>query len=245
MSATALAEYLILRPDRQDTVLHDSRFSRPPIVNAYAEAIRALRAYHCDRRRPATILSGAKGALSGRAEDPSLRPSARDEARRCVEAIQLFERSENALGMRQLSLEAPPLFAEMSIAGVAVSVQPDLLVRGTASNGEPGVGAAMFRVPKAPDPTGCRLDETRKRRGDHRRELAWYVIAMMDMLLAAQANSLGKADRNLCFVADIRLGERIEAASDHAARIRAINAACGQIARLWGTIQPRSSILAP
>jgi hypothetical protein len=234
MSATALAEYLILRPDRQDTVLHDSRFSRPPIVNAYAEAIRALRAYHCDRRRPATILSGAKGALSGRAEDPSLRPSARDEARRCVEAIQLFERSENALGMRQLSLEAPPLFAEMSIAGVAVSVQPDLLVRGTASNGEPGVGAAMFRVPKAP-----------KRRGDHRRELAWYVIAMMDMLLAAQANSLGKADRNLCFVADIRLGERIEAASDHAARIRAINAACGQIARLWGTIQPRSSILAP
>jgi hypothetical protein len=34
-------------------------------------------------------------------------------------------------------------------------------------------------------------------------------------------------------------------ASDHAARLRAINAACGQISRLWSTIQPRSSILVP
>jgi hypothetical protein len=45
-------------------------------------------------------------------------------------------------------------------------------------------------------------------------------------------------------VADVRLGERIGAASDHTTRLRAINAACGQIARLWATIQPRSSILA-
>jgi hypothetical protein len=245
MSATALAEYLILRPDRQDTVLHDSRFSRPPIINAYADAFRGLRAYHCDLRRPPIILSRAKAALSARAGDLSLRPSARDEARRCVEAIELFERAENAFGMRHLSLEEPPLFAEMSIADIAVSIQPDLLVRGAAPNGEPRIGAVVFRLAKAPDPIGCRLEETRKRRGDHRRELAWYIIAMLEMLLGRHVGELGKVDRGLCFVADIRLGERIGPASDHAARLRAINAACGQISRLWSTIQPRSSILVP
>ena len=108
MSATALAEYLILRPDQQDTVLHDSRFSRPPIVNAYGDALRGLRTYNCDLHRSLAILAAVKGALSAKAGDHALRPSARDEARRCVEAIELFERAENAFGIRQLSTENAP-----------------------------------------------------------------------------------------------------------------------------------------
>ena len=74
--------------------------------------------------------------------------------------------------------------------------------------------------------------------------MARYMVAMLEMLLGAHADEFGKADRALCFVADVRLGERIGAGSDHTTRLRAINAACGQIARLWATIQPRSSILA-
>jgi hypothetical protein len=45
MSATALAEYLILQPDKQEEILHDSRFSRPPMVTANMDALRAIRAY--------------------------------------------------------------------------------------------------------------------------------------------------------------------------------------------------------
>jgi hypothetical protein len=45
VSAAALAEYLILRPDGQQKILHDSKYSRPPIISANGEAMRALRAY--------------------------------------------------------------------------------------------------------------------------------------------------------------------------------------------------------
>jgi hypothetical protein len=69
------------------------------------------------------------------------------------------------------------------------------------------------------------------------------MVALLQLLLEAQDGKLGMPDRNLCFVADVRLGERIGPASDHAVRLRAIRAACRQIAKLWPTIIPRSSIL--
>jgi hypothetical protein len=239
MSATALAKYLILRADRQETVLHDSRFSRPPIVTANAEALRALRAYHCDPTRPKDALDQVKGALATKAEAIDTRPKKRDEALRCIEILDLFERRENGLGLRQMSLSAPPhRFEQLVIEGVSLSIQPDFLVDGGAGR----VGAGNLHVAKSPDLGDCKA-ETSQRRGDYRREMARYIVAMLQMLLDAQGGKYGRPDRTLCFVADLRLAEKIGPASDHTARLRAIRAACAQIATLWPAIQPRPSIL--
>lgn len=108
MSATALAEYLILQPDGQETILHNSRYSRPPIVTANGDAMRALRAYNCDPRRPPSTLDRVKEALRDKANRDEIKPKSRDEALRCVEAIELFERQENSLGMRPMALREPP-----------------------------------------------------------------------------------------------------------------------------------------
>jgi hypothetical protein len=239
MSATALAEYLILHADGQQKILHDSRFSSPPIMGANGDAMRALRAYNCDPRRSQSALDMVKNALTIKSENMELRPKTREEAKRCAEVINLFERHENALGMRSLALQSPPRFDPLTIAGVSLSIYPDFLVNG--ENGK--VGAAILRVAKAPDPAACRLDETRRRRGDHRREMARYMVAMLQMLLEAQGGRLGVPDRNLCFVADVRLPERVGPASDHSDRLKHIRGACDQIARLWPTIEPRPSIL--
>jgi hypothetical protein len=239
MSATALAEYLVLRPDRQETLLHDSRFSRPPIVTANGDAMRALRAYNCDPRRSQDILDRVKDALRVKASLKDTKPKTRDEALRCAEAIELFERYENALGLRPLALREASRFDEIDVEGVAVSIQPDFLVDGPNRR----IGAGIIRVAKAPDPDGCKLEETRRRRGDHRREMARYLVALLQMLLEAQDGADSVPDRTLCFVADVRLGERIGAAPDHTIRVRAVRGACSQIARLWPSIQPRPSIL--
>ncbi len=239
MSATALAEYLILQPDGQETILHDSRYSRPPIVTANADAMRALRAYNCDPRRDTSVLDRVKVALTEKARKQDIKPKTRDEAMRCVEIINLFQRAENALGMRSMALRESPRFDPIDVEGVELSIYPDFLV-----DGGPGrVGAGILRVAKAPDPDSCKLDETRRKRGDHRREMARYMVAMLQMLLEAQDGRLGVAERDLCFVADVRLGERIGPATDHATRLRAIRAACRQIVNLWPTITPRPSIL--
>jgi hypothetical protein len=238
MSATALAEYLILTPDKQQNVLHDSRYSLTPIVTANGEAIRALRAYNVDPRRPHDALERVKAALMLKASAIDTKPKSRDEALRCVEIINLFERHENVLGTRAMALSAAPRFAPIEIEGVLVSIQPDFLV-----SRNDRLGAGILRVAKAPDPDGCKLEKTRLRRGDHRREMALYMVALLQLLLESQRQVTGQADRDICFVADIRLPELIRPAADHTARLRAIRAACQQITTLWPSIRPRPSIL--
>jgi hypothetical protein len=238
MSATALAEYLILRPNGQQNILHDSKFSRPPIVTANGEAMRALRAYNRDPRRPQDTLRRVKDALTLKAASLGIKPKAQDEALRCKEIIELFERVENALGIRAMNLSEPPDFDLLDIEGVMVSIQPDFLVGG----GRGRVGAGMLRVAKAPDPAACKRDDARDRRQHHRRDMAHYLVALMQLLLDAQKGALGTPDRDLCFVADVRLGERIGPAGDHAVRIRDIRDACVQIGKLWPSIQAKPAL---
>src|ERR1700730_53321 len=115
MSATALAEYLILQPDGQETILHDSKFSRPPIITANGDAMRALRAYNQDPKRSKEALLRVKAVLPVKAAADGIKPKTRDEALRCIEIIELFERAENALGMRATALSEPPDFDAIEI----------------------------------------------------------------------------------------------------------------------------------
>lgn len=239
MSAAALAEYLILRPNGQQNILHDSKFSRPPIVSANGEAVRALRAYNRDPRRSQDALLRVKDALTIKSQTAGITPKAKDEALRCIEIIEIFERNENVLGLRSMALSAPPNFDPIKIEGVMVSIHPDVLVGG----GRGRVGAGIFRVAKAPDAEDAKKPETRLRRGEIRREMGRYMVAMQHMLLDAQGGAHGTPDRDLCFVADIRLGERIGPAPDHAVRLRDIRAACVQIRKLWPTVAAKPALL--
>lgn len=241
VSAAALAEYLILRPDGQQNILHDSKYSRPPIISANGEAMRALRAYNQDPRRSQDTLLRVKSALTLKSEAADIKPKAKDEAFRCLEILDLFERNENALGLRSIELSEPPAFDAIEIEGVMVSIRPDFIVGG-GRGGRNRVGAGILRVAKAPDPVGGKRPETRQRRGEIRREMARYLVAMQQLLLDAQKGELGIPDRELCFVADVRLGERIGAAPDHALRLRDIRGACQQISGLWSSILPKPTL---
>lgn len=239
MSAAALAEYLILRPDGQQNILHDSKYSRPPIVTANGDAMRALRVYNQDPRRSQETLLRVKDALTIKSEARGITPKQRDEALRCLEIIDLFERNENALGMRSMALSAAPTFDAIEIEGVMVSIRPDFIVGGGGRN---RVGVGILRVAKAPDPAGGKRPETKARRGEIRREMARYMVAMQQLLLDAQNGALGTPDRDLCFVADVRLGERIGPAPDNAVRLRDIRGACRQIAGLWEAVSPKPGL---
>src|SRR5690349_2969714 len=96
-------------------------------------------------------------------------------------------------------LTAAPNFGPVNIEGVMVSIHPDLLV----TSGE-RVGAGMLRVAKRFDAEACKLDVTKLRKGEQRRELNRYLIALMQLWLEAQAGAHGTPDPDLCFVADVR-----------------------------------------
>ena len=71
--------------------------------------------------------------------------------------------------------------------------------------------------------------------------MARYLVAMQQLLLDAQKGALGIPDRELCFVGDVRLGERI-ADPDHAVRLRDTRGACQQISKLWTSVVPKPAL---
>ncbi len=206
--------------------------------------MRAIRSYNADLRRPQSTLDEVKESLTKKSGDPSVTPKAQEEALRCIETIELFEKAENAFGLRTLPLEEAPRFPLLKVEGVLLSVQPDLIVRPPAKDGKQKFGCVIFRPQKAPDPESVRLEETKRRYGDHRREMGRYMLAILELAMKAHGKTLGTFNRELAFVADIRMGERIGfSTKDNAARVRAIKAACKQISQLWSGIEPRRSVL--
>lgn len=243
MSAAALAEFVILKPDRQETILHNSRFPTPPVVSPYSDAVRAIRTYSSDPTRPHATFENVKRALTEKSKSDSFTPKKREEALRCIEAIELFQNNENVFGLRSLRIEEPPKLSKLVIEGVKVAVTPDLLVRSVGSKGEQRIGLIFLRPQKAPDPNACRLAETKHRYGEHRREMARYMLALAELLVKENEELGGTFDQKNSFVADLRLGERINfSTKERAARIRSLHAACRQISRQWDAIEPRSSV---
>ncbi|MGQ3016331.1 hypothetical protein [Phenylobacterium sp.] len=239
MSAVSLAEFLILKADPQADVLHNSRYSQTNIRAAYASARHGLRLYNLDPRRPIGPLNKVKDTLLRKAENPDLKKRARTSYLRSAELIDLFLLRENALGLRALPLAKAPRFEPLDVAGLELSIQPDFMVE--PPNGR--IGAAILRVTKAPDPDDCRRQSTKDERGEHRREMARYLVAMLEMLLNSQPAFRGRVDRSLIFVSDVRLGEKIGAGPGHDGLLRDIEAGCRQVVSLWSDVKPRPSIL--
>jgi hypothetical protein len=245
ISASALAEFIITPPDRQDEVLHDARFMRAPAVIPYGDAIRAIKAFCGDPARKASHLDAAVAALEAKSRSDDHSPSIRDEARRSIEAIGLFQAGSNAFGLGRLPLLVPSRMDLVEIAGTRVSVQPDLIV-GTAYPALEGkIGGAFVRAQKRPDPHACKTEGTRNERAELRRETAAYMLTLLRMALVAAGTPESSINPKWIFCLDLRLGERIDFPSDRVSRERRIKAACGQISRLWGSVAPKPGDLDP
>lgn len=231
-----------MKPDQQETLLHNSRFYGPIQTVPHSAALNGIRAYCADPRRSKDILNAVKDALTLKARDNHITPKQREESLRCIETIDLFELGENSFGLRPLLIEPSHRFEPMTINGVQVSVQPDLFIRRQVGK-DSKTGIVLFRPQKAPDPAACRLEETKRQRGEHRREMARYMLAIADLLFCEDGRpETSTMDRETSIVADIRMGERIPfATTDHISRVKAIKAACRQIHSLWEDIEPRKS----
>ena len=246
VSASALAEFIITPPDRQDEVLHDARFMRGPAVTPYGDAMRAIRAFCGDAYRDPAQLHKAIEVLNAKSKSSVEKPSAQDEALRSIEAIALFQGGFNtfAAGLGKLPLIVPSRFEPFDIGGTLVSVQPDIIVGTAFPNPDGKVGGFFVRAQKRPDLAECKTDDTRNSRIEHRREVARYMLVLLRMGLLSAGTPEGEINTKWLFSLDLRMEERIEFPTDRKSRERRITAACGQIARLWDTVKPKPGDIA-
>jgi len=243
VAAAALAEFIISPPDRQDDLLHDQRFSSAYVAPKYGDALRAIEAYCADRHRPKAVLSDAKSALEKKAVSAAFTPSQKEEAKRCAEVIDLFGLAANGFGADGLQLMKAADLAQMKINGLQVSVSPNLLVgRAFPPEKDEKVGMIFIRPQKRPDPDGCKTEAKRLERQEYRREVMRYMLVLGWMALRETGVAESQIDTKKMAGWDLRLGgEAIPFPSDRVSRIKRIEAACGQIARLWETIATKPS----
>lgn len=239
ISASALAEFVIVPPDRQDDILHDARFLRPMAAVPYSDALRAIRAYCNDPHRSPAHLDAAQAALSTKSHSTVYKPSVRDEADRCVEAIELFINAKNSFGLNSLPFVESTKSEHLAINGVSVSIQPDVIISASAPPSSGKIGGAFFRPQKRPDHLNCKTEETKSGRETIRREIAKYMLVLLRLSLIQQGYDENLIEKKWLLLFDLRTGERIEFPSDRAAREKRLKAACGQIAKLWSGVEPK------
>ena len=216
ISANKLGEYMTATPSRRRRIIKDQKRPKDYIVPRYTQAQGAIVAYLTATSRNDARLSEAVDRLGS-----SPASSEWDEQRRslCAEAIQSFldlvdDLELDGLVLKAGNAEQPRLL----IAGVEVSVRPELIVVQSGSRGAPAGGALKLYFSKV-NPLG--------------EESGAYVGTMVHQFINEYPTSEGPCDHRLCRVADVFAGRIHSAPRSYVRRRSDIRAACEEIARAW------------
>jgi hypothetical protein len=112
----------------------------------------------------------------------------------------------------------------MTIGGVAVTVFPDLVVRGVTRK-RPFVGAFTFRYSKTKSVT---------------EEWGLFSSTILHHFIETHlASEERHAERRYCLFVDVFAGKVFEAPESFKARRKDLEAACWNIKNVWNTVKPR------
>lgn len=222
LSANQLAEYLKASSARRKGIIKDAKFPRTAVVAQYRHAREAISKFICSDIRDHKILADVTNALTEKESDEDATGWSRDDARRSLEAIQVFQKSMNAMGVDKLDCRPiagaqPPLL----IGDVTISVSLDATAH-RISKGKDMVGGVSFLFSKAAETSGtARADRCK-------------VASVLTMLFAQEHLAyLGQADPAICFSFDVMAGKAYPAPKTYKTLLANMEAACEEVALRW------------
>ncbi|WP_152045468.1 hypothetical protein [Aureimonas psammosilenae] len=217
-----LAEYIVSKGARQRTILHQRKYPDPDF-NAgtfYREAGEAIGRYLADGAVDSSILDKQAAILKQKPADNI------GTSRRLNANIDAIERFSNMLDDVDLCGAEPALgsnYAEkMTFGNVAISVRPELILRGTGAKGRKFVGGIKLHF---------------STQYAHGPESAGYVSAVVQefcRLHIAQDEELVSPE--YCAVYDVGSGTIFQGVKATKARLKDIQAECLNIAGIWSTL---------
>lgn len=223
LSLGLLGEYMVASFVRKRSILRDSKFPKEFLGARYdpaqKAAVRYLAGGSADRDRLGSdidrLLIGSE-----RSRWFQQRQKLCDQAIRCVLDI------EDALKLEGLNVVAGcDSNHRMDVSGVAVTVIPDLIIRGAGRAG-PFVGALKFRYVKTKP-----IDD----------EWAGYGATLLHKFVEERLATGGvAADRRQCRYVDVFGGRAFEAPQSFKERRKEVEAACLEIKALWPVIEPET-----
>lgn len=228
LSASQLADYLsTATPVGQLGILRQAKNPGPsrPIIIQYSHARRCIAECLRDRGGLNRIVANSITSLDERKDDRANGPLIRDDAQRCIDVIEKFQRTSNVLDIWGVEYREPRLpSTSLNINGVEVSVVPDALV---LDNRRDRVGQAFIR---------CTIGSTGDAAENRRQEANVQLATIAHMHTTQYLSDLGQAHPQTSLVIDVSREQVFRAPANSARRIANIEAACAMIAAIWPTV---------
>jgi len=221
-----LALYMVSSDTARVSIVRRSKFPQLPPIIRYRDVRPVVCGYLADDMRNVNRLVDAEEMFQQRAEDASVSAMRRDDARNSIEVLHAIQRMANQLGSYKFS-QGPRRQAKLTLGGVEVSIQADLLVSGIIRR-QDHTGAAILRL------TQDDADSDRAR--DRRREMGLYVATIARLHLDQNLSMNVPASNRLCMSIDVQHGEFFRAPDSNSRRMNDLESACRFIAALWPSI---------
>ena len=223
-SANQLAEYLCTTdPGQREGVIRRAKFPRKPNVIAYSQIIPSLRSYLTSNIQDAQHFD----SLLTRLRDKARREEGynRDEALRCIAAIEAFLETAPKLKVGRAKFLAGPQDVMTEVEGVSINARLDPPMMETCDDGRLYSGGCMPFLANSP--------EARKNIDERRKIVSAIVYWVLDL---TKTNT--EPTPRLCLSFDT-FGREITRAPDAKERLRKrMTAGCRETAARWDRIEP-------
>ncbi len=216
ISVNKLGEYLVAAPVRRRRIIADQKRPSDFIVTRYREATEAMIAFLESGATEDSIIERAVEALTRRPVNSEFQEQDRDLS---IEALLSFLDMADLIALDGLQCRRgdaePP---RLSMAGVWISVRPEIILTGANRSGGDSVGLLKLYLVKS-----YPLSDN----------AGGYVGTILHQYASDHLDSLGVVDHRLCQALDV-FAQRIHTAPrSYRRRLNDIEAACQEISRAW------------
>lgn len=212
-SVNKLGEYLSAKATRRATLIREQKNPTPFQTSRYSDARSIIVKYFLNNYDPQIIADGIKH-LNQKPLTSSFQQNDKDNS---------IESLNAALGMVKPNLASCTLIknvnnSHITIKGLDISVNPDILIYSKDRKGNPIIGAFKIHIIK----TNPLTEEPMK-----------YVSTMVRNWVESNKQSTEKVENKICFSVDIFSQKYEVAPKTYIRRLADIEAACVEIVTQW------------
>lgn len=226
VSINKLGEYLVASPLRRREIIERQKYPSYLVGSHYEPARRILVDFLLGRLTHRAALGYAHAWLE---EDTYESEYARHRAAGCAEAVEQFLSLVPRLHLRGLRPAPPRRDEPLHLEGVAVSLRPDVALRGVDGHGRAVTGAIKLHFPKTHPLTATSAE---------------YVATALHVHLRRAPYSSGRPLPQACIAIDVFSGTVVPAPRAYRRRMRELAAACAEIREAWPRVEPSSERVA-
>jgi len=217
ISVNKLGEYLTTNAQRREKIVMDQKYPREFKYLWYADARRTIVKYFVDKDQDEDYLVDRIEALAVNRSGKDIQLQDRQLS---IEALKAFLKNDIILPNQKVSFLRPSKITSMNIAGVKISIAPDLMVSYNRAGIE-NIGLIKLHFGKHQQLSKVASE---------------YVSTLLHQCAEIEFNDEAKVNKKWCLSIDVFSGSVVSAPVSFIKRRQQIESACREIELWWKSI---------